>query len=151
MLELFASETYRAVIDSVARIDHSGDDFVEVRGWAGDFLRKIAWGLEVPALEPAALRRATRQDISTVYGFSLNEKLGFTLRVPKGLFIDSGTHLVRYSVKNVLAFGDFRINVALQTSDSRRIVAENACRFHIKGFATEVMPVINPEVSVDIR
>ena len=83
MLELFASETYRAVIDSVARIDHSGDDFVEVRGWAGDFLRKIAWGLEVPALEPAALRRATRQDISTVYGFSLNEKLGFTLRVPK--------------------------------------------------------------------
>ena len=68
-----------------------------------------------------------------------------------GLFIDSGTHLVRYSVKNVLAFGDFRINVALQTSDSRRIVAENACRFHIKGFATEVMPVINPEVSVDIR
>lgn len=37
MLELFASETYRAVIDSVARIDHSGDDFVEVRGWAGDF------------------------------------------------------------------------------------------------------------------
>lgn len=68
-----------------------------------------------------------------------------------GLVIDSGAHLVRYSVKNVLAFGDFRINVALQTSDSRRIVAENACRFHIKGFATEVMPVINPEVSVDIR
>ena len=83
MLELFASETYRAVIDSVARIDHSGDDFVEVRGWAGDFLRKIAWGLEVPALEPAALRRATRQDISTVYGFSLNEKLGFTLKGPQ--------------------------------------------------------------------
>ncbi len=85
MLELFASETYRAVIDSVARIDHSGDDFVEVRGWAGDFLRKIAWGLEVPALEPAALRRATRQDISTVYGFSLDEKLGFTLRVPQSV------------------------------------------------------------------
>lgn len=85
MLELFASETYRAVIDSVARIDHSGDDFVEVRGWAGDFLRKIAWGLEVPALEPAALRRATRQDISTLYGFSPNEKVGFVLRVPKGI------------------------------------------------------------------
>lgn len=85
MLELFASETYRAVIDSVARIDHSGDDFVEVRGWAGDFLRKVAWGLEVPALEPAALRRATRQDISTLYGFSPNEKVGFVLRVPKGI------------------------------------------------------------------
>lgn len=85
MLELFASETYRAVIDSVARIDHSGDDFVEVRGWAGDFLRKIAWGLEVPALEPAALRRATRQDISTLYGFSPNEKVGFVLRVPRGI------------------------------------------------------------------
>lgn len=85
MLELFASETYRAVIDSVVGIDQSGTGFVEVRGWAGDFLRRIAWGLEVPALEPTALRRATRQDISIIYGFSLDEKLGFTLRVPKGV------------------------------------------------------------------
>ena len=51
-------------------------------------------------------------------------------------------------MKNVLAFGDFRICIALQTDSERLQLAENACRFHIKGSAAEVMSVVNPDNTV---
>lgn len=75
------------------------------------------------------------------------------LSVPFGndeVNITEGPHQARFAVKNVLAFGDFRINIALQNDSERITLAENVCRFHIKGFATEVMSVVNPEDTVHI-
>lgn len=60
----------------------------------------------------------------------------------------TGKHVVVFAVNNVLAFGDYRINIALQNDSDRTVLAENACRFHIKGIAAEVMSVVNPQRAV---
>ena len=64
--------------------------------------------------------------------------------------ISAGKHTAKFAVKNVLAFGDFRICIALQTDSERLQLAENACRFHIKGSAAEVMSVVNPDNTVQV-
>ena len=64
--------------------------------------------------------------------------------------ISAGKHTAEFAVKNVLAFGDFRICIALQTDSERLQLAENACRFHIKGSASEVMSVVNPDNTVQV-
>lgn len=64
--------------------------------------------------------------------------------------ISAGKHTAEFAVKNVLAFGDFRICIALQTDSERLQLAENACRFHIKGSAAEVMSVVNPDNTVQV-
>lgn len=64
--------------------------------------------------------------------------------------LKAGRHRVQLEVQNVLAFGDFTISMALQNDNDRIMVAENFCRFHIKGFATEVMSVVNPDEVVSI-
>ena len=62
----------------------------------------------------------------------------------------TGKHVVVFTVNNVLAFGDYRINIALQNDSDRTVLAENACRFHIKGIAAEVMSVVNPQRAVTV-
>lgn len=62
----------------------------------------------------------------------------------------TGKHVVVFAVNNVLAFGDYRINIALQNDSDRTVLAENACRFHIKGIAAEVMSVVNPQRAVTV-
>lgn len=62
----------------------------------------------------------------------------------------TGKHVVVFAVNNVLAFGDYRINIALQNDSNRTVLAENACRFHIKGIAAEVMSVVNPQRAVTV-
>ena len=62
----------------------------------------------------------------------------------------TGKHVVVFAVNNVLAFGDYRINIALQNDSDRTVLAENACRFHIKGIAAEVMSVVNPQKTVKV-
>lgn len=62
----------------------------------------------------------------------------------------TGKHVVVFAVNNVLAFGDYRINIALQNDSERTVLAENACRFHIKGIAAEVMSVVNPQRAVTV-
>lgn len=62
----------------------------------------------------------------------------------------TGKHVVVFAVNNVLAFGDYRINIALQNNSDRTVLAENACRFHIKGIAAEVMSVVNPQRAVTV-
>ena len=62
----------------------------------------------------------------------------------------TGKHVVVFAVNNVLAFGDSRINIALQNDSDRTVLAENACRFHIKGIAAEVMSVVNPQRAVTV-
>lgn len=59
--------------------------------------------------------------------------------------ISSGKHIVIVQIDNVLAFGDYRVNVALQNDSERLMICENSLRFHIKGFATQVMSVTNPD------
>lgn len=59
--------------------------------------------------------------------------------------IPSGKHVVTIRVDNVLAFGDYRVNMALQNDSERLMIRENALRFHIKGFAAPVMSVTNPD------
>lgn len=76
--------------------------------------------------------------------------LSFPLSTDDRATIAAGQHTIHAAVRNVLAFGDFRINIALQNDAERLTVRENACRFHIKGFATPVMSVINPEEVVKI-
>ncbi|RSX53676.1 ABC transporter ATP-binding protein [Bifidobacterium goeldii] len=76
--------------------------------------------------------------------------LSFPLSMDEHVKIAAGDHVAHVKVRNVLAFGDFRINIALQSDAERLTVCENACRFHIKGFAAPVMSVINPEEVVDI-
>lgn len=61
-----------------------------------------------------------------------------------------GKHIVTFAIDNVLAFGDYRINIALQNDSDRAVLAENACRFHIKGIAAEVMSVVNPHKAVTV-
>lgn len=61
-----------------------------------------------------------------------------------------GKHIVTFAIDNVLAFGDYRINIALQNDSDRTVLAENACRFHIKGIAAEVMSVVNPHKAVTV-
>ncbi|MBT1161482.1 ABC transporter ATP-binding protein [Bifidobacterium sp. SO1] len=65
--------------------------------------------------------------------------------------LQAGHHTAVFEVDNVLAFGDFRINAALQNDNERILLAENACRFHIKGTATPVMSVVNPDTSVRVH
>lgn len=62
----------------------------------------------------------------------------------------TGKHVVVFAVNNVLSFGDYRINIALQNDSDRTVLAENACRFHIKGIAAEVMSVVNPQRAVTV-
>ena len=62
----------------------------------------------------------------------------------------TGKHVVVFADNNVLAFGDYRINIALQNDSDRTVLAENACRFHIKGIAAEVMSVVNPQRAVTV-
>lgn len=62
----------------------------------------------------------------------------------------TGKHVVVFAVNNVLAFGDYRINIALQNDSDRTVLTENACRFHIKGIAAEVMSVVNPQRAVTV-
>lgn len=62
----------------------------------------------------------------------------------------TGSHAVTFAINNVLAFGDYRINIALQNDSDRTVLAENACRFHIKGIAAEVMSVVNPQKAVTV-
>lgn len=62
--------------------------------------------------------------------------------------IAKGRHEIIAHVRNVLAFGDYRINVTLQTEDERIVIRENACRFHIKDDSLPVMSVINPYEAV---
>lgn len=64
--------------------------------------------------------------------------------------LSPGTHTIVLHVNNVLAFGDYRINVALQNDSERLMIRENALRFHIKGFAAQVMSVVNPEQTVHV-
>ena len=61
-----------------------------------------------------------------------------------------GRHVVTFAIDNVLAFGDYRINIALQNDSDRTVLAENVCRFHIKGIAAEVMSVVNPQKAVTV-
>lgn len=62
--------------------------------------------------------------------------------------VSTGHHTASFAIDNVLAFGDYRIDIALQNDSDRIILANNICRFHIKGFAAPVMSVINPEETV---
>ena len=62
----------------------------------------------------------------------------------------TGSHAVTFAINNVLAFGDYRINIALQNDSDRTVLAENACRFHVKGIAAEVMSVVNPQKAVTV-
>lgn len=62
--------------------------------------------------------------------------------------VNPGPHTAKFLIDNVLAFGDYRIDIAMQNDSDRIMLANNACRFHIKGFATEVMSVVNPEQAV---
>lgn len=64
--------------------------------------------------------------------------------------LQAGKHETVFSVDNVFAFGDYRINIALQNDSERVVLSENACRFHIKGFAAEVMSVVNPQKTVKV-
>lgn len=64
--------------------------------------------------------------------------------------LQAGKHEAVFSVDNVFAFGDYRINIALQNDSERVVLSENACRFHIKGFAAEVMSVVNPQKTVKV-
>ncbi len=66
------------------------------------------------------------------------------------VMLSAGAHRAHVDVPGVLAFGDFCISVSLQTDDGRRIVALNARRFHIKGQAGDVMPVIKAPTSVTV-
>lgn len=59
--------------------------------------------------------------------------------------ISPGKHVVTVQVDNVFAFGDYRVNMTLQNESERLTLRENALRFHIKGFATQVMSVTNPD------
>ena len=72
------------------------------------------------------------------FPFSSNEKES----------VSTGHHTASFAIDNVLAFGDYRIDIALQNDSDRIILANNICRFHIKGFAAPVMSVINPEETV---
>jgi ABC-2 type transport system ATP-binding protein len=62
--------------------------------------------------------------------------------------VQAGARSAVFHVDNVLAFGDYRINVSMQKESDRIVLSENACRFHIKGVAAQVMSVINPEQTV---
>lgn len=59
--------------------------------------------------------------------------------------ISPGKHVVTVQVDNVFAFGDYRVNMTLQNESERLTLRENALRFHIKGFAAQVMSVVNPD------
>ncbi|KFI53848.1 ABC transporter ATP-binding protein [Bifidobacterium callitrichos DSM 23973] len=64
--------------------------------------------------------------------------------------ISAGKHEVSLHIRNVLAFGDYRINCALQNDSDRIMIRENALRFHIKGTAMPVMSVVNPQEAVAV-
>lgn len=76
--------------------------------------------------------------------------LSMPLSHEESSMLPAGHHELVYRVENVLAFGDYRINVALQNENERAVIAQNICRFHIKGVASEVMSVINPKRVVEI-
>ncbi|WP_412030641.1 ABC transporter ATP-binding protein [Bifidobacterium tsurumiense] len=76
--------------------------------------------------------------------------LSMPLSHEESSMLSAGHHELVYRVENVLAFGDYRINVALQNENERAVIAQNICRFHIKGVASEVMSVINPKRVVEI-
>ncbi len=76
--------------------------------------------------------------------------LSVPLSSDKTRTISAGRHEVKVSVTNVLAFGDYRVCVALQTEDERKEVGSNVCRFHIKGSAVDVMPVIDTEATTTV-
>lgn len=66
------------------------------------------------------------------------------------LVLEPGKHTVVCGIPGVIAFGDFCISIALQTSDVRKIVALNVKRFHIKGLAGEVIPVMRVPADISV-
>lgn len=76
--------------------------------------------------------------------------LSTPLSADENVSLSPGKHEIVLRIDNVFAFGDYRINVALQNDSERLMIRENALRFHIKGFAAQVMSVVNPEQTVHI-
>lgn len=64
--------------------------------------------------------------------------------------LSPGSHEIRVDIHNFLDFGDFSVCLALQKENERVVVGHNVKRFHLKGEASEVMPVINAQKVVNI-
>lgn len=64
--------------------------------------------------------------------------------------LDAGIHELEFSVENVLAFGDYHIDVVFDNGSERELIKPAAYQFHMKGFASAAMPVTVPRTQAQI-
>lgn len=65
--------------------------------------------------------------------------------------LDEGEHELEFSIQNVLAFGDYHIDVVFDNGKERELIKPAAYQFHMRGFASAAMPVTVPHISAEIK
>jgi ABC-2 type transport system ATP-binding protein len=65
--------------------------------------------------------------------------------------LDVGEHELEFSIQNVLAFGDYHIDVVFDNGKERELIKPAAYQFHMRGFASAAMPVTVPHITAEIK